>query len=213
MNMNTKNRFSIKALISCAVFSIPVILAGCPTTWEDLPPQEEMMKTVLPKILGSDPDKPIWTMEAEDGKLVNDGKDPEVHNSGNASGGKFVKEIGAKQGYVLLTVPAEVPEGDYGLTLVWSGSKTGTVAIYINDRDPIEKEYSHPNPIHGEGEWDMSLPQYMKVTELKDRGIKIKGGDTIRIQNAKLPGDDSEAKTAAWLHLDVMYLYTQAVGN
>jgi hypothetical protein len=208
MIMNTKKRFSIKAFVFCAALSLLAVLTGCPTPFKDIPAEADIMEELLPILIGGDF---VAKMEAEAGKLTKiatTGDLPGVYTGGVASGRAYVKNIGELQGFVDLTVPADVKEGAYGLTLVWTGSATGTVAVTINPTDdkapnadsPATKEIAYKR---SGDEWDMNDPQYLKIFTPGEEGIpQIESGDIIRIHNAKL-GDPDQSK---WICLDVVYL-------
>jgi hypothetical protein len=202
MKMNTKNRLCVKAIVLCAVF---FVLTGCPTAFKDLSAEDEIMEELIPTLVGG---AVVAKIEAESGKLtsLNNGDQPAIYTGGAASGRSFVKNIGELQGYVDLTVPAGVTEGAYGLTLVWSGSATGTVAVTINPAtvdSPATKVMAY---IRSSDEWDMNDPKYLKMFEPEEEEIpQIKAGDIIRIHNARL----GDAQVSKWLHLDVVYLWRE----
>jgi hypothetical protein len=188
-------------MMRLAAAALVLILTGCPTAYDDLESQEDM--------IGSR----VAEMEAEDGFLAatpeyastepTSENLPRIAESRNASNGKYVKNLGINQGYLEVVVPQGTPEGYYSIWLRYSGPQTGSITVAVNPdpgKDDAE-EFPYPGyssrPVLNSGvpeedDWAMARPKYVLTYSFK----KIKGGDVIRIQD----------NSGSSIHVDTVYI-------
>jgi hypothetical protein len=199
-------------VIFVSLLLLSVVLAACTTQFLDLPILDPSNKVPL---IEAEHNITIYEkFEAEDGYLHQTGTydPPGVFTSGAASGGKFVKNISYKAGYVEVTVPSTFTAGAYNLLIVWSGCSTGSVDITINATDPESTGCQgdfYKNVPFGipASDWEFTKPQDMLV-EIKD--YVIKAGDKIRLNNGLaegLSGPFDGNDPGGHIHVDVLYLY------
>ncbi|MCL2043921.1 MAG: hypothetical protein FWG89_07275 [Treponema sp.] len=162
-----------------------LLLAGCPTAFEDLESRMDMMGEI------------VAVMEAQEGFLSFLGQTdrvyradeyPQIAFSSNASKGQFIKNIGLDQGYLEVVVPLGVTPGHYAVWLRYSGSATGVVTVAINPDPgkeewigrfsyPAEKRFDPDTPLVDD--WVMKFPKLLETFTFS----YMEPNDVIRIRN------------------------------
>lgn len=198
---------SVKNLFFVFLAFVILIVAGsCPTPYLDLPIEDNyvdrMVKEYNAEIVA------ILEFENADFAKILTGDyasnpswgTPEVHNSDNASGGRFVKEISYKHGRADLKVPNTVQAGSYIIVIGWSGSPSGVVTVTLNPETPDAVLWENIAYERSAAEWDMKDPQTLLITD----NASLKPGDILRAHN----GLDSFAPDPAlnYIHLDALFI-------
>lgn len=138
------------------------------------------------------PDGMLYRIEAESGliqEVEGTSDKPGVVNEGGASEGKVVKNIGLTQGSVEVTVPGDVKEGRYDLKLCYSSATSGSVNVWVNDRQ-YTVNYAKTND-----DWSFQ-PESLLIGSLT-----LKAGDRIKLQ---------DALASCWIWADYFYLTASA---
>ena len=115
----------------------------------------------------------IYTVEAEAGTtqtVENSQGEPEIAEEAGASTGKIVKNIGLNQGSVEVTLPEDVKQDSYNLTLTYSSATNGSVNVWIND-EKHTVDYAKTN-----NNWSYVPGQVLIGT------YRLKAGDKIRMR-------------------------------
>jgi hypothetical protein len=193
-----------KKQITTILFSIVlfIVLSGCPTPWIGLE-WEDNYWTKLAKEFGPLVGDPL---EYEDGVFAKmPQSDPtydlgQIHESGNASGKRFIKEINWEHGRVDLTIPRGFPQGYYMVFIGWSGAPTGDVTLILNPGAGEEIAIVPRITERTENDWDMMDPTALLIWD----NIALKAGDVIRTYGGVL--GVSSVDEFNWIHLDAIFI-------
>ena len=130
---------------------------------------------------------PSFSIEAEEGTLTSAGGSPAISASEQASGGRYVHDIGLQQGYVSFTVPEGTARGIYSLELGYSSATNGRVRVSVNGAD-YTVDYKKTS--------DSWIFEYGHTVAVNN--IELNAGDVITIQ---------DAESNCWIWLDKLDAY------